>query len=174
MLLTFLSTTLFSSLMAASPELFGPVTSTPAEPARPTVVEPADALLDVPVDAPEELAVPSELVPGAVGILAEFPAPLGSLAELLRPPALAGPLGTPLTAVDPAPAEPALGDPAAEPVPAEGPLAAPPADPPPLLWATALIGESRIVTSRNLAGIDMDIGALRDFGVNARVMRVFR
>ena len=163
MLFTFLSTTLFSSLIAASPELFGPVTL--PLPARPTVVEFVDALPVVPepVGAPEELAVPAELVPGAVVIFAEFPAPLGSFAELLRPPTLAGPLGTPLIELVPAPAEPALGVPVADPVPAEGPLAAPPpADPPPLLllWARALKGTSRMATRRNLAGTEMDIGAL--------------
>ena len=79
--------------------------------------------------APDEFAVPAGLVPGAVGILAALPAPLGSFDELFRPPALAGPLGTPLTPAVPAPAEPALGEPAAVPVPADGPLAAPPATP---------------------------------------------
>jgi hypothetical protein len=85
---------------------------------------------------PDELAVPALLVPGGGGdaTLAELPAPLGSLPELLSPPALAGPDGTPLTPAVPAPAEPALGEPTALPVPAEGPLAAPPAlAPPPLL-----------------------------------------
>lgn len=83
---------------------------------------------------PDEFAVPSAFVPGDVADFAEFPAPLGSLPELLRPPTFAGPLGTPLIAVDPAPAEPAFGEPAAVPVPAEGPLEAPapPADEPPL------------------------------------------
>jgi hypothetical protein len=161
-LLTFLSTILFSSLMAASPEVWGPVTSTAPEPARPTVVvEPADAL-PVLAGEPEELAVPRELVPEAVGILAELPAPLGSLTELLRPPTFAGPLGTPLIEVVPAPAEPALGVPAADPVPADGaPAEPPPADPPPLLWASALRGESRMATRRNLAGMELDIGMLR-------------
>jgi hypothetical protein len=86
-------------------------------------------------DDPDELAVPALLVPGAGGdaTFAELPAPLGSLPELLSPPALAGPAGTPLTPAVPAPAEPALGEPTALPLPAEGPLAAPPAlAPPPL------------------------------------------
>jgi hypothetical protein len=164
MLLIFLSTALSSAEIAASPEVDGPVTLTPPGLARPTVVvEPPDAL-PVPVVAvpPAELAVPRELVPGAVCTFAEFPAPLGSFTELLRPPAFAGPLGTPLIPDVPAPAEPALGVPAAEPVPADGPLAAPPpVDPPPLLWASALSGESRIAISRNLAGVEMDIGVLR-------------
>jgi hypothetical protein len=155
-----LSITLFSSLITASPEVLGPVTSTPLEPARPTVVvEPVDALAPEPAGAPDELAVPSELVPGAVGIFDEFPAPLGSFAELLRPPTLAGPLGTPLIELVPAPAEPALGVPAADPVPADEPLAAPP--PPEPLWARAPSGESRVAIRRSLAGTETDIGALR-------------
>ena len=95
-------------------------------------VVPAEAPLPPPPlePEPEELAVPNALVPGAVGLLTELPAPLGSLPELFKPPTLAGPEGTPLTAAVPAPAEPAFGDPTAL-LPAEGPLAAPPADPPP-------------------------------------------
>lgn len=160
MLLTFLSMILFSSLMAASPGVRGPVTSTPAvpDPARPTVVV---ELLPVLAGEPEELAVPKELVPGAVGMLAAFPAPLGSFPELLRPPTFAGPLGTPLIALVPAPAEPALGVPTADPVPAEAPPAElPPPDPPPL-WASAPRGVKRMATRRNLAGMEMDIGRLR-------------
>jgi hypothetical protein len=165
MLLTFLSITRFSSLMAASPGVCGPVASIPPEPARPTVVVESVDALPVLAGEPEELAVPAELVPGAVGILAELPAPLGSFPELLRPPTFAGPLGTPLIDVVPAPAEPALGVPAADPVPADGPLDAPPAellpaDPPPL-WARAPGGEIRMATRRNLAGMEMDIGTLR-------------
>jgi len=99
--------------------------------AEPVVVDdPDDPLVE---GEPDELAVPALLVPGAGGeaTLDELPAPLGSLPELLRPPALAGPDGTPLTPAVPAPAEPALGEPAALPLPADGPLAAPPALPPP-------------------------------------------
>jgi hypothetical protein len=103
---------------------------------------------------PEELAVAALLVPGAGGAatFAELPAPLGSLPELLRPPAFAGPDGTPLTPAVPAPAEPALAEPAALPVPADGPLAAPPAlppappappPPPPALCANECIGPMR-------------------------------
>jgi hypothetical protein len=72
----------------------------------------------VPPAEPEELAVPAAFVPGASGIFAEFPAPLGSLPELFSPPALARPEGTPLTPAVPAPAEPALGEPTALPLPA--------------------------------------------------------
>jgi hypothetical protein len=79
---------------------------------------------------PVEFAVPNVFVPGAAGILAELPAPLGSLPELFNPPTFPGPLGTPLTAAAPAPAAPAFGEPAALPVPVVGPLAAPPAEAP--------------------------------------------
>ena len=48
------------------------------------------------------------------------------------PPGFAGPLGTPLTAAEPAPVEPALGVPTALEDPAVGPLAAPAAEPPAL------------------------------------------
>jgi hypothetical protein len=94
---------------------------------------------------PIELAVPALLVPGGGGdaTLAELPALLGSLPELLSPPALAGPDGTPLTPAVPAPAEPALGEPTALPVPAEGPLAAPPALAPLPLCASELAEPAR-------------------------------
>jgi hypothetical protein len=138
---------------------------------------------------PDELAVPNELVPGgcpprpvpspvpfelvelfefelfeafvpgAEGVFAEFPAPLGSFPELFKPPTFAGPAGTPLTPAVPAPAEPALGDPAALPEPEEGPLAAPPAlpaepppaPPPPPPAASATAGIKSVATSNNLA-----------------------
>jgi hypothetical protein len=134
--------------MATSPLVFGPVAAVPPTPARlpaePVVID------DPPLtDEPEELAVPALLVPGDGGTatLAELPAPLGSLPELLRPPTLAGPDGTPLTADVPAPAEPAFGEPTALPVPADGPLAAPPAlppVPPPVPWANELAEAARI------------------------------
>jgi hypothetical protein len=146
MLLSFLSITLFSSLIAASLEVPGPVTSAWPEPARPTVVVESDGAGPLAAGGPDELAVPKELVPGAV-VFAEFPAPLGSFAELLRPPTLAGPFGTPLTEDVPAPAEPALGVPAA--------------DPPPPFWANALSGESRMARRRTLADNETDIGVLR-------------
>jgi hypothetical protein len=125
MLLTFLSTVEsceLSALIASSPGIAGPDVTVPSMrpptappaglPAVPTVVEPIGAPPVVVVD-PDELAVPAELVPG-VAALAALPAPLGSLPELLRPPTLAGPV-TPLVAVVPAPAEPALGAPAVAP-----------------------------------------------------------
>ena len=111
----------------------GPVTEVPPAFDLPEpVVIPEDPVV---AGDPDELAVPALLVPGAGGeaTFAELPAPLGSLPELLRPPALAGPDGTPLTPAVPAPGEPAFGEPTALPVPAEGPLEAPPALlPPPL------------------------------------------
>jgi hypothetical protein len=109
-------------------------------PAEPVVTD--DLLL---TDDPEELAVPALLVPGAGGTatLAELPAPLGSLPELFRPPALAGPDGTPLTAVDPAPADPAFGEPTALPLPADGPLAAPSVLAP-VPWANEIAEPARI------------------------------
>jgi hypothetical protein len=126
-----------------------------------------------PLVDPDELAVPKVLVPGAVGTFAELPAPLGSLPKLLRPAALAGPDGTPLTAAVPAPADPAFGEPTALPVLADGPLAAPPADappaepppeppppPPPPLCASALKGESNIATIIILTGNELDIAHL--------------
>src|ERR1700716_2828611 len=72
---------------------------------------------------------PRPLFPAGLGTLEALPAPLGSLPELLRPAALAGPFGIPFTAEVPAPAEPALGDPTELAVPAVGPLAAPVAPP---------------------------------------------
>jgi hypothetical protein len=129
MLFSLRSIALFSCSIAASPLVCGSAVAEPPTPARlpaePVVVE----------DGPDELAVPALLVPGGGGdaTLAELPAPLGSLPELLSPPTLAGPDGTPLTPAVPAPAEPALGEPAALLLPAEGPLAAPPALAPPLV-----------------------------------------
>jgi hypothetical protein len=152
MLLIFLSSSLFSASNAASllvrvPALAPvvPETDLPFTPPDELPPEFEDLEAELPAvpaeeeDDPVEFAVPNAFVPGAVGTFAEFPTPLGSFTELFRPPALAGPLGTPLTPAVPAPAEPAFGEPAAEPVPAVGPLAAPaaepaeepPADPPP-------------------------------------------
>jgi len=139
MLFSLRSIALFSCSIAASPLVCGSVASVPLTPARlpaePVVME----------DDPDELAVPALLVPGGGGdaALAELPAPLESLPELLSPPALAGPDGTPLTPAVPAPAEPALGEPTALPPPAEGPLAAPPALAPLLLCASELAEPAR-------------------------------
>jgi hypothetical protein len=65
---------------------------------------------------------------GSGGTFEALPTPLGSLTELLLPPAFPGPAGTPLTPVVPAPAEPALGVPVG--LPEVAPAADPPADPP--------------------------------------------
>jgi hypothetical protein len=115
--------------------------------------EPVPVVVIPPDVTPLEFAVPAELIPGGGGdaTFAALPAPLGSLTELLRPPALPGPEGTPLIAEFPAPAEPALGVPAAVPVPADAPLAAPPALPPlpPAPCANAPMGEIRsAITAR--------------------------
>src|SRR4029079_11392884 len=83
--------------------------------------------------------VPSRLVPGGGGeaSLEAFPAPLGFSPALLSPPGAAGPGGTPLMLCEPAPAEPALGEPAA--LPLLLPADEPPADPPEL-WAREVTG----------------------------------
>ena len=137
MLFSLRSIALFSCSIAASPLVCGSVASVPPArlPAEPVVME----------DDPDELAVPALLVPGGGGdaTLAELPAPLESLPELLSPPALAGPDGPPLTPAVPAPAEPALGEPTALLPPAEGPLAAPPALAPLLLCASELAEPAR-------------------------------
>ena len=73
--------------------------------------------------------VPRPLFPDGLATFEAFPAPLGSLPELLSPAALAGPFGMPLTAAAPAPAAPAFGEPTELPVPTVGPLAAPGAPP---------------------------------------------
>jgi hypothetical protein len=117
------------------------------------------------VAAPGFLAVPVVSVPGLVGTLAELPAPLGSLPELFRPPALAGPDGVPLTDWEPAPAAPALGVPAALGLPAEGPLAAPPAlaplappplppPPPPPPWAKDSEDDPKVIMTTSMRAWD--------------------
>jgi hypothetical protein len=180
MLFIFASTFGSSARISASPGIEGPGVTVPSM--RPPVPTPAALLFAIPVVVdpvvpplvdPDELAVPKVLVPGAVGTFAELPAPLGSLPELLRPAALAGPDGTPLTAAVPAPADPAFGDPTALPVPEDGPLAAPPADappaepppeppppPPPPLCASAPKGKSNIAIIIILVGNELDIADL--------------
>jgi hypothetical protein len=129
MLLILRSTSLFSSVIAASPLLCGPVISVPDLADLP---EPVVTPLPVLAPAPDDCAVPEVFVPGAGGDarLDAFAAPLGSSPALLSPPGAAGPEGTPLMPCEPAPAEPALGEPAALPLllPADDP----PADPPEL------------------------------------------
>jgi len=136
MLLILRSTSLFSSLIAASPLRCGPVISAPDLADLP---EPVVTPLPVLTPAPDDCAVPELLVPGADGdaCLEEFPAPLGSSPALLSPPGAAGPEGTPLMLCEPAPAEPALGEPAA--LPLLLPADEPPADPPEL-WAREVTG----------------------------------
>ena len=84
MLFTLRSIALFSSVIAASPSVCGPVMLVPAR------FDPADPVVTPP---PEGCAVPALLVPGACGEarLDEFPAPLGSSPALFNPPGLAGP-----------------------------------------------------------------------------------
>jgi hypothetical protein len=96
---------------------------------------------------PDAFAVPALLVPGGETVFEALPAPLGSLSELLRPPALPGPDGTPLTPDVPAPAEPAFGEPTALPLPAEGPLAAPAPPAPPAPCANETAGQIKIATA---------------------------
>ena len=64
--------------MTASPLVFGPGPMSPvrAGPLPAPVVVPTEVL--EPERVPAECAVATEFVPGAVGTLAEFPAPLGS------------------------------------------------------------------------------------------------
>lgn len=124
MFLSLRSIALSSWSIATSPLVCGPVAAVPP----PAALLPAEPVV---IDDPDELAVPRLFVPGGTETtFPALPAPLGSLPELFRPPALAGPDGTPLTPAVPAPAEPAFGDPTALPVPADGPLAAPPELPP--------------------------------------------
>jgi hypothetical protein len=163
MLLIFASTLGSSAFISASPGIEGPGLAVPSI-RCPDVLSPAIPVVDpLPVD-PVEFAVPKLLVPGAVGAFTALPAPLGSLAELLRPPAFAGPLGTPLTAAVPAPGAPAFGEPTALPVPALGPLAAPavppeapPADPPapPPLCASANVPVSDNAVANAITDIFM-------------------
>jgi hypothetical protein len=156
MLFSLRSICLSSASTAASPLVEGPVASVPA---GADLADPVVTPVPEFAGEPDELAVPALLVPGAGGIacLEELPAPLGSLPALFRPPALAGPDGTPLTPALPAPAEPALGEPAAEPLPDDGPLAAPPALPPlapPALCANEIAGPERITIATIDAVID--------------------
>ena len=140
---------------AASPVVDGPVTVVPRAAGR------VDATPEVDPAAvegePVEVAVPALLVPGGETVFEALPAPLGSLRELFKPPALPGPDGTPLTAEFPAPAEPAFGEPAALPLPADGPLAAPPPLPPPAPpapCANAPTGQIKIAIAATAAATD--------------------
>jgi hypothetical protein len=77
-----------------------------------------------------------------------LPIPLGSLAELLTPPTLPGPAGMPLTPVVPAPAEPALGVPAA----LLDPAAVPPA---PVFCANDVAGAIEIAMTASAAVMEV-------------------
>jgi len=150
MLFSLRSIALLSASIAALSLVNGSVAVLPPVPADPVV-------MDDPFGDPDELAVPALLVPGGWETLAGLPAPLGSLPELLSPPTLAGPDGAPLTPAVPAPAEPALGEPAALPVPDDGPLAAPPALPPlapPELCANELTGNIKMAIAATAAAAD--------------------
>jgi hypothetical protein len=170
------ATALVSASIATSGSTDGSVADVPAlDLAEPVVME--DPVADV---DPDELAVPALLVPRGEGtaIFAELPAPLGSLPELLSPPAFAGPDGTPLTPAVPAPAEPALGEPAALPLPADGPLAAPPALPPPLapppLCANECIGPMRSTIAMIDAVADILVIGISFLDSNDSTRRRFR
>jgi hypothetical protein len=134
------------------------VAAVPSGPAEPELADPVVTPAPVFADEPDDCAVPALLVPGAGGAatFVELPAPLGSLPELFRPPAFAGPDGTPLTPAVPEPVEPAFGEPTALPEPAVGPLAAPP---PPALAAPALcanetMGDARMAIAVTAAVTD--------------------
>jgi hypothetical protein len=151
MLFILRSTSLLSSVIAASPLVCGPVTVDPDDLAEPVVTP-----LPVLARDPDDCEVPAVLVPGAGltpgagdACLDAFPAPLGSSPALLSPPGAAGPEGTPLTPCDPAPAEPALGEPVALPLllPADDP-------PPPELWAKEATGNARIAIAVIVAAAD--------------------
>jgi hypothetical protein len=144
MLLILRSTVLFSSVIAASPLVCGPVIFVPDLP------EPVVTPLPVLTPLPDDCAVPARLVPGAGGdaSLEELAAPLGSSPALFNPPGLAGPDGTPVTPCVPAPAEPALGEPAALPLLL-------PADDPPALCANEATGDIRIVIAATAAAADI-------------------
>jgi hypothetical protein len=153
MLLILRSTSLFSSLIAASPLRCGPVTVAP-DPGD--LAEPVVTPLPVLTPEPDDCAVPAALVPGVVGDarLDAFAAPLGSSPALFNPPGAAGPGGTPVTPCEPAPAEPALGEPAA--LPLLLPVDEPPADPP-VLCANEMAGDIRIVIAATAAAADVSI-----------------
>jgi hypothetical protein len=95
MLLILRSTSLFSSVIAASPLRCGPVTLVPDPVDLP---EPVVTPLPVLTPEPDDCAVPALLVPDRSGeaILEAFAAPLGSSLALFNPPGAAGPGGTPL------------------------------------------------------------------------------
>jgi hypothetical protein len=94
-----------TTVKLSSPGIAGPFVTVPSirppppAPAAPTVpMEPWPPFTTLPfAGAPEAFAVPDALVPGALGVLDELPAPAGSLPALFRPAGFAGPDGTPFT-----------------------------------------------------------------------------
>jgi hypothetical protein len=156
MLLILRSIVLSSALIAASPSDDAPGAAVAPVAALPPDPDPAEPVVTPGPPfgpGPDEFAVPTLLVPsgGDELNLPELPAPLGSLPELLRPPALAGPDGTPLTPAVPAPAEPAFGEPAALPL----------VDEPPEVCAGAATGPARIAIAMSEAVTDsLAIGKL--------------
>jgi hypothetical protein len=95
---------------------------------------------------------------GGGATLAALPMPLGSLTELLTPPALPGPAGMPLTPVVPAPAEPAFGVPTA--------LLDPAAVPPdaPVFWANELKDPIKVAATASAMVVEVfDIGRSPDW-----------
>jgi hypothetical protein len=169
MLLILRSTSLFSSLIAASPLRCGPVTVAPD---AGDLAEPVVTPLPVLTPEPDDCAVPAALVPGVVGDarLDAFPAPLGSSPALFNPPGAAGPGGTQVTLCEPAPAEPALGEPAALPLL----LLAdePPADPP-VLCANEMAGDIRIVIAATAAAAEANFIGNLLFGATTGPRRLF-
>src|SRR4051794_29966384 len=176
MLLILRSTARSCASTAASPVLNGPVTEVP----------PTGRVDDVPearpvVTEPVEFEVPALLVPGGVTVFEGLPAPLGSFSELLKPPTLPGPDGTPLTPAVPAPAAPALGEPTALLLPAVAPLAAPappvplaPPAPPPVLCANEFSGESASRSVAIAAGLEIVVIENLPFDSNDTASMPFR
>jgi hypothetical protein len=173
MLLILRSTARSCASTAASPVLDGPVIDVPPTGWVDELPEMAPVVTE-----PVEFAVPPLLVPGGEAVFEALPAPLGSLSELLRPPALAGPEGTPLTPAVPAPAAPALGEPTALLLPAVGPLAAPappvPLAPPPVLCANELSGDSASRIAAIATGLEIAVIENLPFVSNDKASMLFR
>jgi hypothetical protein len=180
MLLILRSTARSCASTAASPVRDGPVTDVPPTGRADELPETAPVVTE-----PVEFAVPALLVPGGEAVFEALPAPLGSLSELLRPPALAGPEGTPLTLAVPAPAAPALGEPTALLLPAVGPLAAPappvplapppvPLAPPPVPCANELSGDSVSRIAAIAAGLEIAVIENLRFDSNDKTSMLFR
>lgn len=175
MLLILRSTARFCASTAAFPVLDGLVVEVPPTRRADELPETAPVVTE-----PVEFAVPALLVPGGDTVFEALPAPLGSLSELLRPPTLAGPEGTPLTPAVPAPAAPALGEPTALLLPAVGPLAAPappvplaPPAPPPVLCANELSGDTASRIAAIAAGLEIALIENLPFDSNDKARMLF-